>query len=921
MSRPMSMMRFSLVCGLSWISLILSGCGGLGGNSSSNTSSSTSFQLTVQAAGAGSGSVSSSPAGINCGQLCSASFAGGTAVTLTASPAANSFFAGWSGACTGVGACKVTLTKNISVTATFSDLPVLAVTLTGTGKGSVSSSPPGITCGQTCSASFDPGTAVTLTATAAEGSTFVGWAGGCAGTTATCTVTLNASAQVTATFDDVQAPPALYVALAGSGTGTVTSNPAGITCAPTCSKSFPAGTQVTLTETPATNSTFAGWSGGGCSGTTSTCTVTLSTSEQVTATFNLNQILPTLTVTLAGSGAGTVSSSPAGISCPSTCSASFTLGTQVTLTETPAANSTFAGWSGACSGTTSTCTVTLSASQQVTATFNISQLLLTVSLAGTGTGSVSSSPAGITCPTTCSANFTAGTQVTLTETPATGSTFAGWSGGGCGGGGTTCQVTMTASEQVTATFNLTQGINVLNHIVFLAQENRSFDHYFGELRQYWAQNGYPDQSFDGLPQFNPTSGQPPLYGPPPAIPGCNPNSPPPEDCVFDPSNLIASYQLITQCIENPSPSWNEGHVDWNYYYPEGQETANLDGFVWTAGHDARADSFYDVDGIRAMGYNTGDDLNYYYFMASNFATSDRWFNPAITRTHPNREYLIASTSQGYAYPVGTDEHDKALLTATTIFQELQAAGISWKIYVDPTNSGCSGPPYDPACLLGLSYVQFFKWGQTIPTQYPNNIAPISQYFTDLANGTLPQVAQLEPATDAGYDEHPSVSDSEPNDIQRGANYVSSLINGLMTSSSWSDSAFILTYDEGGGLYDHVSPQPALSPDGIKPVDLLPGDICTQTTGPTCDFVFTGYRVPLIVVSPYAQKNYVSHTVADLTAILKFIETRFNLPALTKRDAAQMDMTEFFNFSNPVWLTPPTPPAQNTDGACYLNKLP
>ena len=921
MSRPTSTMRFFLVCGLSWISLILSGCGGLGGGSSSNTSSGTSFQLTVQTAGAGSGSVSSNPAGINCGQLCSASFASGTKVTLTASPAANSFFAGWSGACSGVSACTVTLTKNISVTATFSDLPTLAVTMTGTGKGSVSSSPSGISCGQTCSASFDPGTAVTLTATAAEGSTFVGWAGGCTGTTANCTVTLNASAQVTATFDDVQAPPVLNVALAGTGTGTVTSNPAGISCAPTCSKSFPAGTLVTLTETPATNSTFAGWSGGGCSGTASTCTVTLSTSQQVTATFNVNQTLPTLTVTLAGTGAGSVSSTPAGISCPSTCTASFSLGTQVTLTETPAANSTFAGWSGACSGTTSTCIVTLSANQQVTATFNINQLLLTVSLAGTGTGSVSSSPAGISCPTTCSASFTAGTQVTLTETPATGSTFAGWSGGGCGGGGTTCQVTLTAAEQVTATFNLTQGINVLNHIVFLAQENRSFDHYFGELRQYWAQNGYPDQSFDGLPQFNPTSGQPPLYGPPPAIPGCNPNSPPPEDCEFDPSNLITSYQLITQCIENPSPSWNEGHVDWNYYAPEGQEAANLDGFAWTAGHDARADSFYDVDGIRAMGYNTGDDLNYYYFMASNFATSDRWFNPAITRTHPNREYLIAATSQGYAYPVGTDEHDKALLTATTIFQELQAAGITWKIYVDPTNSGCSGPPYDPACLLGLSYVQFFKWGQTIPTDYPNNIAPISQYFTDLANGTLPQVAQIEPATDAGYDEHPSVSDSEPNDIQRGANYVSSLINGLMTSSSWSDSAFILTYDEGGGLYDHVSPQPAVSPDGIKPVDLLPGDICTQTTGPTCDFVFTGYRVPLIVVSPYSQKNYVSHTVADLTAILKFIETRFNLPALTKRDAAQMDMTEFFNFSNPVWLTPPTPPAQITDGACYLNKLP
>jgi phospholipase C len=482
---------------------------------------------------------------------------------------------------------------------------------------------------------------------------------------------------------------------------------------------------------------------------------------------------------------------------------------------------------------------------------------------------------------------------------------------------------MNASQQVTATFGPIQTVAALNHIIFLAQENRSFDHYFGTLRQYWAQNGYPDQSLDGLPQFNPVTGIAPLYGPAPAIPGCDPTQPPPSDCIFDTGNPVTSYHLITQCIEDPSPSWNEAHVDWDYNDPVGQTAATSDGFVWTAGHDARNNvpPFNDVNGVRAIGYYDGGDLNYYLFMASNFATSDRWFNPTLSRTQPNREYLIAATSQGYAYPVGTDAEDMTLLTATTIFQELQTAGITWKIYVDPAGSTCTGPPYDPACLLTLSYVQNFQWGQTIPTQYPNNIAPISQYFSDLQNNTLPQVAQIEPATDAGYDEHPSNSDTQPNDIQLGANYVSTIINGLMGSNYWKDSAFIFTYDEFGGLYDHVSPQPAVSPDGIKPVDLMPGDICTGTTGPTCDFVYTGYRVPLIVVSPYTKKNYVSHNVADTTAILKLIETRFNLPALTARDAAQIDMTEFFDFTNPVWMTPPNPPAQLTNGACYLNQLP
>ena len=119
----------------------------------------------------------------------------------------------------------------------------------------------------------------------------------------------------------------------------------------------------------------------------------------------------------------------------------------------------------------------------------------------------------------------------------------------------------------------------------------------------------------------------------------------------------------------------------------------------------------------------------------------------------------------------------------------------------------------------------------------------------------------------------------------------------------------------------MPPQPAVSPDGIRPSDLLPGDVCTSEGGPTCDFVYTGYRVPMIVVSPFTKRHYVSHTVADTTAILKLIETRFKVPALTRRDDAQMDMTEFFDFANPPWATPPSPPAQNMGGPCYLDKLP
>jgi phospholipase C len=221
-----------------------------------------------------------------------------------------------------------------------------------------------------------------------------------------------------------------------------------------------------------------------------------------------------------------------------------------------------------------------------------------------------------------------------------------------------------------------------------------------------------------------------------------------------------------------------------------------------------------------------------------------------------------------------------------------------------------------------SYLSNFTYAQTVVSTYPQNIQPISQYLTDVQNGTLPQVAEIEPASDAGLDEHGTDYDTGgPTNIQSGEAFVSSLINPLMKSSSWSSSVLFWTYDEAGGLYDHVAPQPMPSPDGIAPKDLLSGDICTTSTGPNCNFTWTGYRIPLVVVSPYAKKNFVDHTVADYTAILKFIETRWSLPALTARDAAQIDMTEFFNFTNPPWTTPPSPPAQNTSGACYLNQLP
>jgi len=174
---------------------------------------------------------------------------------------------------------------------------------------------------------------------------------------------------VVATFNALPASFPLSVSSAGTGTGTITSTPAGINCGTDCLQSFAPGTSVTLTATPANSSTFTGW-GGACSG-TGTCTVTMSQARNVTAGFSSLAPPPAsyqLTIDDRGTGLGTVTSTPAGINCGDDCIQSFAAGSSVQLTAKPAAGSVFAGWGGACSGT-GTCTVTMSQARTVTVQF------------------------------------------------------------------------------------------------------------------------------------------------------------------------------------------------------------------------------------------------------------------------------------------------------------------------------------------------------------------------------------------------------------------------------------------------------------------------------------------------------------------------------------------------------------------------
>jgi hypothetical protein len=221
---------------------------------------------------------------------------------------------------------------------------------------------------------------------------------------------------------------ALTIERGGSGTGTVSSSPAGIECGSDCSESFHAGTKVTLTPTAALNSSFVGWRAGECSG-TGPCELTMNDAKSVIAKFRLE--FQTLDVSRSGTGDGVVTSAPAGVTCGSTCSASFEQASSVSLTPLPSATSSFAGWSGdGCSGT-GPCDVTMDQARSVTATFTKEFPALVVETAGKGGGSVTSSPAGITCGGDCVETYVQGTAITLTATPDATSQFAGWRGAGC----------------------------------------------------------------------------------------------------------------------------------------------------------------------------------------------------------------------------------------------------------------------------------------------------------------------------------------------------------------------------------------------------------------------------------------------------------------------------------------------------------
>ncbi len=329
----------------------------------------------------------------------------------------------------------------------------LAVAKIG-GNGLITSNPTGINCGSTCNAIFDGGKNVILTAVPDAGYTFTSWLDDCTGTAPTCTVKMDAAKTVTALFANIPAFT-LRVTKIGNGSGTVTSNPAGINCGSDCTESYPTNTLVKLTAAPLNaGSVFVGWSGA-CAGTATICTVKMDAAKTATANFKR---VATLTVAKSGSGAGRATGP--NINCGLDCAETYDLNTVVTLTAAAYSGSTLIGWFNCpANPAPNQCRVTMSAARTVTARFNTTtagKTALTLYKAGMGLGTVTSTPAGINCGPTCPAsvfNFATGATVVLTAVETTGSTFTGWSGCTVNPANRRqCTVVLNTGKVVSATF-------------------------------------------------------------------------------------------------------------------------------------------------------------------------------------------------------------------------------------------------------------------------------------------------------------------------------------------------------------------------------------------------------------------------------------------------------------------------------------
>jgi len=876
-------------------------------------------------------------------------------------------------------AATVTVTANAAPTATISASPVSiaagasstltvaatnATTVTITGSDGSSYTLP-VTGGMQ---SVTPAATTTYTATATG-------AGG--SITATATVTVTASLAPTVT---ITANPTSIVAGASSILTVTATNSTTVTISGTDSSSYSlASTGGIQAVSPAATTTYTATASGPAGKVTAVATVTVTSNPAPTLTITatpqsvISGTSSTLNVT-ATNATGVTVTAPGGMSYTLTAAG----GSQ---TVSPTATTTYTATAIGPGGTTTataTVTVTTNPAPTVTIAANPTSIVSgnssTLTVTATNATAVTvTAPGGVSY----SLAATGGAQaVSPTATTVYTATATGASG------------TTPATVSTTVTVTAAGSVQSIDHVIFMLQENHTFDDYFGMLNPYRENpngNGVCPNNASGVPQCWNIGDNGVTYN---------------VDGIDDKLNTISNtddegtvyplFKFTSTCIDDESSAWLASFGDVNTYHFDETRPILMDGFVHNAeGYAVNcaksgsgcSGAFTDITGERAMGYYDQDSLNYYYYMASQFAVSDRWFSPVASKSIDNRiATFTGGTTQGLVKDPGGDDH-LPQLNIQTIFQELDAANVSWKIYYSVTQGFCldeddcptgSNSRYPATDFSDLSYSYKYLRSNPTPgstTSCPaplqpssvvgdssnsfcidtDHIAPLNPtYFSDLTNGTLPSFAFIE----AGYgnnDEHPGSGQS----ILEGQAQVANIVNSFMASPEWADSVFFLSYDEGGGPYDHVPPVPGSSnqntntttlgatPPDISTIavnpdttpqqpnlyfpclppdppgtptthcDLADGDPGSTSTDAAAEDGFAaqlGFRLPNIVISPFTLRHYVSHTPIDHTAVIKFVENRFIPGAhLTNRDAAMPDMLEFFDFNGVPWSTPPTPP--------------
>ena len=328
---------------------------------------------------------------------------------------------------------------------------------------------------------------------------------------------------------------------------------------------------------------------------------------------------------------------------------------------------------------------------------------------------------------------------------------------------------------------------------------------------------------------------------------------------------------------NPDAAGNPVHA---FHMPSTCQLRAQPSQAWNASHLAmngrRNDGFVTAGGSVAMGYWTPEDLPFYSALARTFVLADRWFASVPAQTFPNRRFLLAGTASGH---ITNDFNLSPGPPNGTILERLDAHGITWRNY-----------------FASLPTTALFP--DTIKNSTAN-LVKVDRFAADAAAGDLASFNIVDP-------DFETTSEENPQDIRKGEAFAARIINAVLTGPKWSKTLLVWCYDEHGGYYDHVPPPRAIAPDDIPPMINVPPD---QPGG----YDRYGFRVPAVIVSPYARRNHVSHTRYDHTSILKFIETKWNLPALTLRDAHANNLLDALDLKGkPAFLKPPKFPAASLE---------